>query len=292
MILLIIFVLPLGADVEAKGNINIKVEGKQIIFPDVQPVIKEGRILVPIRAIAEAMNISVNWDPKNKVARFVQKRNRYTKLVIPIQSSYLQLIDGTESLVIGIDKPAQIMNQRTMVPLRVIGEAFDYHVHWEASTETASYINDGQAKIGTQTFGSYDIEGSILQVNQKELQVFWQINHERITNDLAPLALDVNVSKVARTKSQDMHDLQYFSHTSPTYGSPFEMMESFDISYRAAGENIAAGYLSAQEVMTGWMNSDGHRKNILSPQFTHVGVGYMNGNQGYFHYWTQMFIRK
>ena len=91
-----------------------------------------------------------------------------------------------------------------------------------------------------------------------------------------------------RKKSQDMHDKNYFSHTSPTYGSPFEMMKQFGIQYRTAGENIAKGQRSAQEVVNAWMNSAGHRANILNKNFTHIGVGYVaDGN-----YWTQMFIGK
>ena len=60
-----------------------------------------------------------------------------------------------------------------------------------------------------------------------------------------------------------MHNKRYFSHTSPTYGSPFDMMKSYGINYRAAGENIAKGQTSAEQVMNAWMNSSGHRANIL-----------------------------
>ena len=80
----------------------------------------------------------------------------------------------------------------------------------------------------------------------------------------------------------------YFSHTSPTYGSPFDMMRDFGVSYRTAGENIAQGQRTPQEVVNAWMNSAGHRKNILNGNFTHIGVGYeASGN-----HWTQMFIGK
>ena len=80
----------------------------------------------------------------------------------------------------------------------------------------------------------------------------------------------------------------YFSHTSPTYGSPFDMMKKFGITYRSAGENIAMGQRTPEEVVKAWMNSEGHRKNILNSSFTHIGVGHVaSGN-----YWTQMFIGK
>lgn len=99
---------------------------------------------------------------------------------------------------------------------------------------------------------------------------------------------DWELSRVAQYKSQDMLDKKYFDHTSPTYGTPFTMMKNFGITYKSAGENIAKGQRSAAEVVTAWMNSEGHRANIMSKNFTHIGVGYVaEGN-----YWTQMFVQK
>ena len=91
---------------------------------------------------------------------------------------------------------------------------------------------------------------------------------------------------MARIKSQDMVDQNYFSHTSPTYGTPFQMLTSFGMSYHAAGENIAYGQRTPREVVAAWMNSPGHRANILNASYTQIGVGYVaSGN-----YWTQLFI--
>ena len=128
-------------------------------------------------------------------------------------------------------------------------------------------------------------------VKSAEEQVAVLVNQERSKYGLKPLKLNWELSRVARYKSQDMIDKNYFSHTSPTYGSPFTMMKNFGISYRAAGENIAAGQKTPQEVMNAWMNSEGHRKNILSSQYTEIGVGYAKGGTNG-HYWTQMFISK
>lgn len=124
-----------------------------------------------------------------------------------------------------------------------------------------------------------------------ENQVVQLTNQQRAKYGLKPLVADWQLARVARYKSADMRDRNYFSHTSPTYGSPFDMMKNFGISYRSAGENIAAGQRTAQEVVTAWMNSEGHRKNILSSGFTHIGVGYAQGGSKQ-HYWTQMFISK
>ncbi|MBN8190589.1 SafA/ExsA family spore coat assembly protein [Bacillus sp. NTK074B] len=117
------------------------------------------------------------------------------------------------------------------------------------------------------------------------------VNVERSKVGLPPLKENWELSRVARYKSEDMINKNYFSHTSPTYGSPFQMMKDFGISYQAAGENIAAGQRTPAEVVEAWMNSEGHRKNILSPTYTEIGVGYVKGGS-YGHYWTQMFIKR
>ncbi len=123
-----------------------------------------------------------------------------------------------------------------------------------------------------------------------EEQVVALVNKERQSKGLKPLAINWEVARVARYKSNDMRDRNYFNHTSPTYGSPFDMLKKFNIVYSTAGENIAKGQKTAQAVMTAWMNSEGHRANILNASFTEIGVGYSAG--GGSTYWTQMFIRK
>lgn len=130
-------------------------------------------------------------------------------------------------------------------------------------------------------------EAPIQGLSQDEAEVVRLVNIERQKAGLAPLKASSQLSNVARMKSKDMADNNYFSHTSPTYGSPFDMMKQFGISYRTAGENIAKGYLSPASVMNGWMNSSGHRANILNGSFGTIGVGaYKVGNTIY---WTQMF---
>lgn len=116
------------------------------------------------------------------------------------------------------------------------------------------------------------------------------VNVERSKRGLQKLTLNAQISKVAKIKCQDMINKHYFSHTSPTYGSPFKMMESFGIRFSAAGENIAYGQKTPAEVMNGWMNSPGHRANILSGTYTNIGVGMAQTGSGV-KYWTQMFTK-
>lgn len=123
-----------------------------------------------------------------------------------------------------------------------------------------------------------------------EDQVITLVNRERSARGLSTLKTNWELSRVARLKSQDMIDKNYFSHTSPTYGSPFQMMEAFGLKFSAAGENIAYGQRTPQEVMSAWMNSPGHRANILSAAYTYIGVGAAKKSNGTL-YWTQEFMK-
>jgi uncharacterized YkwD family protein len=127
-------------------------------------------------------------------------------------------------------------------------------------------------------------------LSAQENEMLRLVNEARSQNKLAPLAADTELANVARIKSQDMIDNNYFSHNSPKYGSPFDMMKEFGVQYVQAGENIA-GNQDVQKAHTALMNSPGHRKNILSPDFTHIGVGISKGGS-YGNMFTQMFISK
>lgn len=121
-----------------------------------------------------------------------------------------------------------------------------------------------------------------------EERVAQLVNIEREKNGLKPLTFDPSISNVARVKSKDMADNNYFAHQSPTYGSAGDMLRNFGINWSAWGENIASGQDTPEEVVNAWMNSEGHRANILSPNFNKIGVGYVTNANGT-PYWTQMF---
>ncbi|ASR47174.1 CAP domain-containing protein [Paenibacillus kribbensis] len=127
--------------------------------------------------------------------------------------------------------------------------------------------------------------GAQLSKSQFAAEVVKLVNNERSKNGLKPLTSDAKLTEVALAKAKDMSTNNYFDHTSPTYGSPFDMMKKFGVSYTYAGENIAMGQKNPQEVMKAWMNSQGHRENILKAEYTQIGVAYYNG------YWVQEFTR-
>ena len=157
------------------------------------------------------------------------------------------------------------------------------------STNSNSNTNSG-TNAGTQTPVATPVPDQDSSTDADNLtyeeQVLVLVNEQRAANGLSALTLSASISNIARAKSQDMHDKNYFSHTSPTYGSAFDMLKAANISYRTAGENIAMGYATPEAVVTAWMNSSGHRANILNSGYTQLGVGYVADGS----YWTQIFV--
>lgn len=150
-----------------------------------------------------------------------------------------------------------------------------------SSGNTSSSSSTGNSGTsGTQTSS----------MNSDEKEVFDLINKQRTKNGLPDLQNDSEVQRIARIKAQDMVDNNYFSHNSPTYGSPFDMLKSFKVSYKTAGENIAANSSNSSAV-TAWMNSSGHKANILNSSFNYTGIGVVSSPR-YGKMYVQMFIGK
>lgn len=135
-----------------------------------------------------------------------------------------------------------------------------------------------------------DTDVTASSLSNEEQEMLKLVNQARAQNNVPALKADVELANVARIKSKDMIDNNYFSHNSPTYGSPFDMMKQFGVQYLKAGENIA-GNQTVAAAHDALMKSPGHRKNILSPDYTHIGIGIVEGGQ-YGNMFTQMFISK
>lgn len=125
-------------------------------------------------------------------------------------------------------------------------------------------------------------------ITAEEQEMLNYVNQARANAGVKALQFDMELVKIARLKAQDMVNKNYFSHTSPTYGSPFDMMRQFGISYRTAGENIA-GNRTAKAAFDAWMNLSGHRQNILNPNYNYTGIGIASGSK-YGKIYVQMFI--
>lgn len=161
--------------------------------------------------------------------------------------------------------------------------AVKYQVGVSEIVSANSHISDPDLIYPGQVLTIPQTDSNVLSFENEVVRL---VNEIRVENGLKALTANWELSRVARIKSQDMVDNRYFSHTSPVYGSPFQMIKAFGLTYRTVGKNIAYGQRTPQAVVNGWMNSSGHRANILNASYTQIGVGYAaNG-----HYWTQMFI--
>ncbi len=148
--------------------------------------------------------------------------------------------------------------------------------HGQSTSENSEgdNIKDGSEEMSKDT-------------SEQALAVLRLVNQEREKNGLKALVLSHTLNGIANEKAFDMKEKKYFSHDSPTYGSPFEMLQRFGVKYSHAGENIAKGQASAEQVMDDWMHSSGHRANILNPNYTELGVGYAEEGR----IWVQLFIK-
>ena len=140
----------------------------------------------------------------------------------------------------------------------------------------------------SNTGSSQSTQTSTMNTDEKE--VFDLINKQRTNNGLQALKVDDEVQRVARIKAEDMVSQNYFAHESPIYGTPFEMLQSFKISYKTAGENIAANSSNSGAV-TSWMNSSGHKANILNSNFNYTGIGVVSSSK-YGKIFVQLFVGK
>jgi uncharacterized YkwD family protein/spore coat assembly protein SafA len=148
---------------------------------------------------------------------------------------------------------------------------------------------DGSTKIRSNIIaGRYSgtLQEKIAQAEEEDL--FELVNRERENSGLKPFNISKELSNISRIKADEMSCSKYFDHTSPVYGSPFEMLRSFGVAYRTAGENIAKGQKTAKSVLAAWMGSEGHKANILNEKFTDIGIGY--ASNGKTAYWVQIFI--
>ena len=187
---------------------------------------------------ATTLNVRSGPGTQFKVIATVNK-NQYIRVFAGIGSWYIVQVEGD-----------------------YVGAVSSKYIKPIYSGSTTNTGNVNNSNTGTQTS----------QMNADEQEVLNLINKQRTDNGLAALKNDNEVQKVARIKAQDMVNNNYFSHQSPTYGSPFDMLKSFKITYKSAGENIA-GNSTNNGAVTAWMNSSGHRANILNGSYNYTGIG-------------------
>ncbi len=268
---------------------------------DQPPLVINGRSMVPLRFFTEALGAQITW---NATDRSVQVENDDIQATLYINKRTATVNNTSVTL----EAAPMIVSGRTLVPVKFISEVLGYQVDWVAESKTIIIsgivsrentlvanlvdeiqVNDTLKKELPASENNIKIENTYSNHKDVELEVIQLVNEAREKEGLHPLKLNEQLMVVAEAKSQDMVDENYFSHTSPVYGGMRGLFEAFDIGYRWAGENIATGQRTSEAVMKAWMNSPGHRANILHPDFNQIGVGAVNGGQYGGITWTQSF---
>lgn len=172
--------------------------------------------------------------------------------------------------------------------LNTVGKSGDWYVVKTKHNQIGT-VSENDVEPVIDDVKDTPIQG-VVRLTAEEQQMVNLVNQERQKSNLQPLTVDMDVARVARIKAKDMVDNNYFSHNSPTYGSPFDMLKSHGIKYLHAGENLA-GNPSVESAHQALMNSEGHRKNILNPNYTHIGIGTQNSNR-YGNIIVELFISK
>lgn len=270
-------------------RIGVQFEDIEIYFEDQAPTIVDGRTLVPVRAVFAFLGFEVEWhDPTVTLTRGFD--------VIQIRIGEEEFITNGVTHTLAV--PAQIIGGRTLLPIRALVESAGYYVGWNGVTRTVLISTEPlpeppgltQAEIPYRELTDYEINawiyiyhamGGALEIEREVIRI---TNIERINAGLSPVDEDPTLMLAARFKSQSMYDLDYFDHTSPVYGHFANIARQvFNFPLRSMGENLASGHITPEEVVQAWMNSASHRDNILTAEYTRIGVGFHNNR------WAQKF---
>ena len=271
----------------APGEIGVQLDGRFLAF-DVPPMIINGRTMVPFRVIFEALGLEVNWDAVTNTA----SGTRHGLAIELPMNSTVASINGQ---AVSLEVPAITHNSRTLVPLRFVAEASGANVIWNSSerlviietsasgeftppSEGAGYHTETRPPVTAAT-----PEPPPPDYSGFERAVLDLVNIERANNGIGILQWGYALADSARAHSMDMVQRGFFNHICPDGISPFDRMDEAGISWRIAAENIASGQRTPEAVMNSWMNSPGHRANILNPSLSYLGVGFYN------YRWTQKF---
>lgn len=249
--------------VASANEVQVYINNNPVEF-DQPPIILNDLTYVPFRAIFEQFGMAVQWSDEEKRATAYNDEHN------------ISFVMGYDFIFIhGLGKPIPqgpvIYNSRLLIPLRALAEGINGNVFWDEGSRSV-YISYDQA------------------VNDKTLpkEVLRLTNEIRVQNGLNELVWDDELARVGREHCIDMAAREYFDHNTPEGLSPLDRMQNAGIWRNYAGENIAAGQIDPQAVVDAWMESPGHRDNILFPNYTRMGVSfYRGGNYGV--YWAQEF---
>ena len=248
----------------AEDDIKVYLDGARLEF-DAAPVIRDNSTLVPFRKIFESLGMTVEWNGEARTG--VAQKDGLT-VSVAIDSNVMRANGKDIRLIM----PPIIISERILVPLRAVSEAAGADVLWDGETRTVTITS----------------EETLLENARREVLAL--TNAERAKQGLNPLTLDDKLTTLADAHCADMISRGYVDHVNPKGKSPADRFEDAGIDYMMMGENIAAGQRSAEEVVADWMSSEGHRENILNPDYKSIGIGVKRGGE-YGMYWAQEFAR-
>jgi len=243
-----------------------------VLTDEVAPLITaEGYALLPLQTIGHMLDVTVIENLPLVVAQG-ENISQGLDVLINIDISTGNVLNQNDEVIWA--SAAVVNNGTVYIPAELFSTVFGYAV-----SNIDGIININSIK------GGANVAVSSLE-NAAIAEVIALVNQHRAAAGVYPLTLNPTLSAIAQLRTDDMNTANYYSYDSPTYGTPFETLKTYGITYSAAGVNIAKGYPTATTVMDAWMHSEGHRENILSSTYTQIGIGYNNvGN-----YWTQFFL--
>ncbi|MCR4962845.1 MAG: hypothetical protein K6B40_03055 [Firmicutes bacterium] len=241
---------------QAHPAVSVTVNGAPVQM-DVLPVIEDGRTLVPVRAISEALQASVAWDANQ---RKVTVNNGGTTIILYINSTRAT-VGGAEKQ---LDVPARIIGGRTMIPLRFISENFGANVDWDP----VKYL------VTITTAAAPSIPVVTQDISEMKNQLQRLLNEERAKLNYEPVIMVDALGALAQNHSQDMADNGFFSHTSPSNGSLSKRAAVWKVP--AGYEFLAHGYPFADKILESWLSGEGGGV-LLAENTRFVGFGLARG---------------
>ncbi len=277
---LVLMLSSLGAF--ANTDISLTIDGK-VLVTDVAPVIVNDRIMVPFRAIFESLGIEVNW---SDALRKVHATANGITVILTVDSDKMVVNDT----VVTLDAAPFISNSRVLVPARAVCEALECTVNWNPNTRTAAIKTKGYVEPDPTYNESIGGDPEyIIKDSDYVNALLTAINAKRSSMGLASYTYDTNLEAVADSHCSDMASRDYLDHTSPDGVTLSNRLDNANIYYVSAAENLASGFTTAEKVLNAWLNSPKHSANILSGEFTKIGIGFCAGGSNGT-YWNIIFV--
>ncbi|MBQ2888546.1 MAG: hypothetical protein IJE29_06495 [Firmicutes bacterium] len=254
----LLLVLPCALPAYA-DDIQIMVNG-QPLNSDVAPIIRDSRVLLPIRACAEALDAAVNYEPGTGQITILRGDDT---VLLTLNSTEAVINEQTKQL----DVMPQVINSRTLAPLRFVGEALNCQVNWQSETQTVTIQTNSQTEA--ESYEPVTVPAVETIVNQ----ALQQLNSIRLQKQLDTLISAEELNRLAAEHSRDMAENGFLSNISPTLGS---------IGHRAAAENLPTpseiiakiDYRQANvyQAVTAWFSNEETRRLLLDPSAGYIGL--------------------